>query len=135
MKIRDLTTDDLNFMAEHSVSRGLKEYPATVDLSFALEDDGQLIGTGGLKLLNKTSAWCWMDWTAEAKGTPYTVFRIVDEYLEKLAKDLGLRCVMAAVRIDFPEAIRTVEHLGFQREGTMVRFYGDSDADFYVRTF
>jgi RimJ/RimL family protein N-acetyltransferase len=55
--------------------------------------------------------------------------------MEILAKDKGIKRGQAYVDVNFPEAIRLVEHLGFERESIMKRFIGDGDAAMYARFF
>ena len=88
---------------------------------------------GGFRLLNLTSAWCWMDWTAEALRHKKEVYKTVRDWLDFITKEMGLVRLMACVKTDFPAAIRTIEHLGFCRESIMKHFYGEKDAYLYVR--
>ena len=133
MQIREATNEDLKEAAESSVSRGLKENPASIDHVYCLEHGGKVLAVGGLKMMNCTTAWCWMNWTQAALENQIATFRIVREWLDKLVELYGLRRLMAAVEVDFPNAVRTIEHLGFTRECVMPCWDGDKSAYLYAR--
>lgn len=135
MIFRELEEGDLEAVSERSISHGVKEWPSFIDLSFALEHDGVVIGIGGLKMLNPASAWAWVDLTDIAAKNIYSAYRVISEWFEILVKKVGVTRVMAAVECDFDRAILTVEHLGFERESLMPGFFGDKDGWMYVRMF
>ena len=133
MDFREATIKDIESVAKRSISRGCRELPQNIDYVYALEHDGVVLGVGGVKLLNATTAWAWMDWTKEALRFKTWSYRTVKEWLDILIQQRGFRRLMAAVATDFPQAIDTVEHLGFHRESLMPGFYGDESAYLYVR--
>lgn len=134
MNFREATTKDIEHLAENSVSRGCcADWPEQTDFVYALEYEGELCGIGGIKLLNKTTAWCWMDLTQHGLETRTFTYRVVKEWLDSLIAEKGLKRLMAAVEVDFEEAVRTVEHLGFHKETFMPRFFGDRDGYLYAR--
>lgn len=133
LNFREATDADLETMGEKTVSRGcFDDMPEQTDFIYALEDNGKLLGIGGLKLMHKTTAWGWFDLTDEALKKPFTAYRVIKEWLDQLIKDMGLIRIMAAVDTDFDVAIRTVEHLGFVRESLMCKWKPDKDAYLYV---
>jgi len=134
VNFREAIQADLDYVGEHSVSMGcFGQMPKRIDYVYTLEHDGKVLGVGGIKLLNPTTAWCWMDLTEEALKRRTVVYRVVKEWLDILIKDMGLIRLMAAVRTDFEEAIRTVEHLGFHQESVLKKFFEDKDAYLYAR--
>ena len=134
MKFREAILSDLEFVADHTISRGcFNELPNVIDHVYALEHEGVVLGIGGLKILNPHTAWCWMDWTEYSKGHIYTGYRIVSEWLDIAIKEFGLTRIMAAIEPDFNTAIRTVEHLGFHLESEMPGFFGEKPGLLYVR--
>ncbi len=136
MKFRDAKPSDFAFVAEHSISRGcLDKQPLEVDFVYALEHEGNILGVGGVKLLNASTSWCWFDLTTFATSHMIVVYRVIRESLEKLAAEHGIRRMMAAVDCGFPEAIRTVKHLGFSRESVMHNFFDDRAAYMFVKFF
>ncbi len=134
MEFRETTTEDLVFVANHSVSRGLqKQQPEQIDYCYTLEHEGKVLGVGGFRLINLTTAWCWTDWSDLTEGHIITVYRIVKEWIDLFAKEHNLKRLQAYVECDFPEAERMVKHLGFKWESNMKNFMGDKDASMYVR--
>lgn len=135
MQLREATPSDYAYLAANTASRGcFKNQPSRIEFSYALEHDGQVLGIGGIQLLNTTTAWCWMDWAQLGKEDHHRVlYRVAVEWLDIMMDQHRLRRVMASVDATFPEAIRTVEHMGFHREGVMRNFFGDTDGLLYAR--
>ncbi len=133
MKLRETTSEDLIYVAEHTVSRGCSAPPEKVDFIYTLVHDSKILGAGGLKLINPTTAWCWVDITDEAQGYMTLGYRVIKEWLDELIETHKLKRLMAAIETDFEEAIRMVEHLGFERESTMPYWRNDNSAYLYVR--
>jgi len=129
-----MTTEDCEYLKEHSVSRGIfKNIPAITEYSFSLEHEGVLLGCGGFRLINETTSWCWLDLTDEARKHIVVVYRVIKEWMDNFVKDKGIIRLQAYIDPLFPEAIRTAQHLGFERESNMKRFYPDRDAYLYTR--
>lgn len=134
MNVRDATAADLLAMGSRSVSRGcLGEIPECTDFIYALEHDGELLAVGGVKLMNKTCGFVWLDLAAQALENQVVLLRILRDYIDGLMTDKGLTRLMAAVEEDFPEAVRLAEHLGFKRESRMENWTGELAAFLYVR--
>lgn len=133
MNVRSATAADLKAMGARSVSRGcLGQMPDTTDFVYALEHKGELLAVGGIKLMNPTCAWVWVDLAAQALENQIVLFRIIRKYLDDLMRDKGLTRLMAAVEEDFPEAIRTAQHLGFVKESRMANWVGGKAAFMFV---
>jgi len=137
MKFREATPEDIRYISEHSISRDVQKFcPPVIDFCFVLEDDdGFPLGIGCFRLINLTTAWCWMSLTAQARRNIIIGFRTIKEWMPIFVKQHNIKRLQAYVEADFPEAIRTAEHLGFRRESTMKNFIGDKDAYMYVRFF
>jgi len=133
MQLREAIQADLEYMAGHSISRGQKEFPVSIDVVFCLEHDGLILGTGGIKMMTPTVAWCWMDWSHDAMEHLYGGYRILSEWLGKMIETHNIKRLMAAVECDFPQAVNTVEHLGFERESIMKNWVDGRPAFLYVR--
>ena len=134
MKFREMTTEDYEYLKSHSASRGIfKNTPAETEFCFSLEHEGMLLGSGGFRLINETTSWCWLDMTHHAGEHIHTVYRVIKEWMKRFVKEKGIIRLQAYIDPDFPEAIRTVQHLGFERESNMKKFYGDRDAYLYIR--
>lgn len=123
-------------MKDKSVSRGiLKQIPERIDYCYTLELDGKILGIGGFRLINATTAWAWVDMTELAKEHVIAVYRIIKEWMEIFVKDHNIKRLQAYIEPDFPKAIRMAQHLGFEKESIMKGFMPNGDAYMYVRIF
>jgi len=132
MEFREATTDDLVEVSKTSISRGLKEFPESIDRQWALSHEGVVLGVGGIKWLTPTTAWAWMDWAKAALDYKAVAIRLIRDFLRGLMNEDGMLRLMAAVDPAFPAAVRTAEALGFKRESVMPKFFGDKPAIMYV---
>ena len=136
MEFRTATKDDLVYMADHSISRGvLKQIPEKVDYICTLEHDDKILCVGGFSLINTTTTWCWIDISDDAGGHILTMYRVIREWIEKFCEDHKIVRLQAHVECDFTEGITLVQHLGFKKESIMEKFMGDKDAFMYKRIF
>ena len=134
MNFRETTQEDLDFVSNHSVSRGiLKRQPECIDYCYTLEHEEEPLGIGGFRFINTTTAWCWLDMTDLAGEYIIVAYRVIKEWMEIFVKEHGIKRLQAYVELDFPEAIRMVQHLGFEKESIMKSFVGDKDVSMYVR--
>jgi L-amino acid N-acyltransferase YncA len=131
--LRPATIDDLKAVAARNISGGIKEYPDDVNELAAMEYEGKIIMVGGVKLITQTTAWCWLSQTPEALGHIRECYAITRAWLDDMQKNKGIIRLMAAVRPDFEEAVRLVEHLGFQQESIMLDFFGRQPGLMFVR--
>lgn len=123
-------------MANHSVSRGIAKYqPEYIDFCYTLEHKGKPLGIGGFRLINMTTAWCWLDMTDLSDTHVIVWYRVIKEWIDIFVKEHNIKRLQAYVEPDFPKAIRMVQHLGFKKESIMKNFMGDKDASMYVRIF
>jgi hypothetical protein len=132
MELRAATEQDLLEVAKTSISRGPKELPNVIDYVYAIDDHGTILAVGGMKLMTPTTAWVWMNLSAKARDKMILIYRVIKTWLPAWFEGKGLERIMAAVACDFEEGILVAEHLGFHRESTMKRFFGDGDAYLYV---
>ncbi len=134
MEIRETTQADLDFLADHSVSRGVQKLcPEQLSYIYTLEHEGEPLGVGGFRLINKSTSWCWVDISKRAGQNMIYGYRVIRDKIEEFCKEHNLRRLQSYVECDFKRAIRMVEHLGFERESTMKNFVGDKDAYLYVK--
>ena len=134
MNFRETTTEDLVYVASHSVSRGIQKYcPEQIDYCFTLEHEGKPLAVGGFRLINLTTAWAWLDISDTAEGHIIPLYRATKEWIEIFAAEHGLKRLQAYVECDFEEAVSMVKHLGFNRESTMQNFIGNEPAYLYAR--
>jgi hypothetical protein len=131
MNFRETTQEDLEYMTNHSVSRGFK-CPDRTDYCFTLEHD-VVYGIGGFRLITPTTAWCWVNMAEIAKEHIVVSYRVIKEWIEIFAEEHKLKRLQAYIECDFPEAVRMAQHLGFKKESIMHSFIDDKPAFMYVR--
>ena len=134
MKLRPMTFVDACYADNHSISHGIaSKEPPISDLSVTLEDDGKIMAVGGVRLINLTTAWCWVNLTHDAVKNIISVYREITEWLDEITKEHNIKRLQAYVDVDFPEGIKLLEHLKFTKESVMDKFSGDKDAFMYKR--
>ena len=134
MEFRESTQEDFDYLADHSVSRGIqKQCPEQQEFVYSLVHEDVVLGIGGFMLINKTTAWCWCDFSTDAGSHILTAYRTMRDWIEVFCKEHGIVRLQAYVECDFTQAISMVQHLGFKKECIMERFMGDKDAFMYVR--
>lgn len=139
MQLNETTKADILYVADHTVSRGcLRDLPDKEDYIYTLRHEDKILGVGGVKMINKTTGWAWIDATDNAWMTfPETrqALKVIREYMQIIVDLAGLHRLQAFVEMDFKVAIRTIEHLGFKREGIMKEFVSNKDVYLYVKFF
>lgn len=136
MEFRELTQADIDVVKNNSISRGiLHKQPEIIDYSYCLKHEGKVLGIGGIRFINQTTAWGWVDISKDAESRIITSYRAIKEWMEVLCRDKGIKRLQCYVEMDFPEAIRMVEHLGFEQESIMPRFVGEKSAYLCVKHF
>lgn len=134
MIFRKTMTQDLLYMTEHCANRKIERTQLdTIDYISTLEHEGIPLIVGGFRMITTTTAWCWIDLSDEAGKYIIQVYRVIREWINQFVKSHGIKRLQSFIRTNYPEAIRLVEHLGFEKESTMKHFFGDEDAYMYVR--
>jgi hypothetical protein len=133
MEFRETTQEDYDYAQDHSVSDPEKNHPEQAEYLYTLEHDGFPLMVGGFRMINATTAWCYVDLTDRAGLHVIELYRTMRDWINVWAKDHKVKRLQAYVRTDFPEGVRLVEHLGFERESIMKNFIGDKDATMYRR--
>ena len=132
MKFRDVAQSDIDYMVENSINGNLKQL-RSVDHIYTLEHEGIPLLVGGFRLITDTTAWCWTDISHESGKHIKTMYRTIKEWIDIFVRTHNIKRLQACIRVNSPEAIRMVEHLGFRLESSMPKFFGDSDGFLYVR--
>lgn len=136
MDFRELKQEDIEQLKGKSISKGiLREQPETIDYSYCLEHEGKVLAIGGVRMINTTTAWGWVDISKESEGFIINVYRVIKEWMEILCKKKGITRLQAYVECDFLKAVRMVKHLGFHQENIMPCFVGRKSAYLYVHFF
>ncbi len=134
MEFRLTIPEDFVYIANNSISRGIQKYsPEQIEFCYTLDHEGIPLGVGGFRLINQTTAWCWVDMTHNSGDHLIITYRTIKEWIDSFVEEHGLKRLQAYVQCDFTEAIRMVQHLGFKKESIMEKFMGDRDAFMYVR--
>lgn len=139
MQLHESTQADILYLANHTVSRGcFKDQPDQIEHTYTLVHNDEILGIGGIKIINPTTAWAWIDASDKAwmnNRDTAMALKIVNEWMEKLVELHGIHRLQAYVEVDFEAALRTVAHLGFKPECRMKKFIGDTDAFLFTRFF
>lgn len=136
MKIREGTPFDIEAIRDKSISRGImKQQEGKGDFIYTLEHQGLILGVGGIRMINDVSAWGWVTISEDAKVHIIPCYRILKEYMELIVKEMGIIRLQAYVDPDFPEAIRMIQHLGFEKESVLENFLPNGNAFLYKRIF
>lgn len=137
MIVRETIQQDINYMADHSISRGVFKYqPKQTEFVYTLEHENKVLGVGGIRLINSTTGWCWIDISVEIKNHLQIFYRVVKEWMLELVEEKGIKRLQAYIEPDFEEAIRMAQHLGFEKESILENFLPDGrNALMYRRLF
>ena len=84
--------------------------------------DGQVIGCGGVTLLEWNQGQAWTLFSPLIDKYPVACFRAIRNGLTQVIAEHGLQRVQAFVKADFEVGKRFVECFGFQSEGVMKAF-------------
>lgn len=142
MKFRKATQQDLDYVRENPFEGAVKNYPYTEvpgENTYAVVYEESLVAVGGLQVRWEGVGLLWLILTADCRRDGIHGFRAlyaIYEKMEELIENNALHRVEAAVRTDFPEAVKMIEVFGFEREGIMKQHGPDkADAYLYSRVF
>ena len=149
MDFRIMTAEDLAFVDAHLLYPDeRKERKDDQDFNFALQHGDYVLGVGGFRMITDTTAWAWVQLTSYVGHHIIPTIRVITEYMDGyylkdgthkpgFCKKHGILRLQAFVRADFPEGHRLVEHLGYFREGPVMKdFCGKGiDAHLYVKHY
>ena len=134
MEFRPAVEPDLEFVEATLLHRTMQyKQPERIDYCYTLEHENEILGIGGFRFISETTAWVWILMSKYAKPHLKTCYRCIKGWMDIFCEDHKLRRLQAYVDVDFPEAIRLIEHLGFEREFRMKNFMPETDAYMYVK--
>jgi len=134
MILREQNVDDCDYIREHPLNETVfDKEPAEIYFLVTIEEDGIPLATGGIKMENTTTASCWLCLSKDAQAHIIEVYRTIRVWLDKIAKEKGIKRLQAYVDCSFKQGIRILEHLGFEFEHKLENFFGDKPADLYRR--
>ncbi len=136
MEFRELQQKDITYMSRHSRDKDYYKKPVVqTDFCWALEHENKTLCIGGIKLINDTTAWAWIDLSEACEKHIITCYRTIKEWSDMFCKQQGIKRLEAFVEVGFEKGIRTVEHLGFKFEYRKSKFFGDRPADVFVKFY
>lgn len=142
-----MTQADLDYMRDHSTDNDLyKSIPETIEHNFALRDGNDVLGIGGIRMMNDTTGVGWFDLSRKGFENVIACYRTISEWIggytdgkgnrEKgICQELGIVRLEAYVKDGFGRGVRTVEHLDFAFERKVHKYFGDQDGLLFVRYF
>ena len=140
MIFRPATQEDLDFVRQNPVEDAVKNYPylgVPDDNTYAVEYEGSLVAVGGLYVRWEGVGLLWLILTAESAKDGLHGLRAlcaIKEKTDELIAKNNLWRAEAIVRVDFEQAIKMIEFLGFQRECTLEKYMPDkTDAHLFKR--
>lgn len=140
MIFRKATQEDMAFVRQNPFEGAVKNYPymeVRDENCYTALYESSIVAVGGLQMKWEGVGLLWLMLTADCKK--YGIYGLIaleaiKEKMEYLIEKNNLWRAEAAVRTDFPQAIKMIEFLGFEREGIMRQYYPDkSDSYLYAR--
>jgi len=127
--IIDERTNDKNpedYKAYFGFGKGLDQ----PGMAYTAFNNGNVVCSAGIKKLwsGVGEAWIVSSWRIYER--PVAVVKAIRARFDGIIQDNELHRVQAACRVDWPEAQRFAEFLGFEKEGLM-RGYGVDGRDYF----
>jgi RimJ/RimL family protein N-acetyltransferase len=136
MNFRQLTQPDIDFMKENSLDPDFyKECPEEDTFCWTVEHEEKVLGIGGIKMVNNTTAICWFDLSKYAREHILACYRVIKEWIPIVCEEKKIRRLEAYVKAGFEAGVRTMEHLDFEFECRKRNYVGDVPADLFVKFF
>lgn len=136
MEIRPSTQIDIDHVQAHPYDATVKGYPvihAPNENCWTYLVEGNIWAVGGYVVLFEGVGEIWVilieDFLSIVSAT--TAIRTIRNQVAGFILEGNLRRIQARVRVDFPEAIKMIESLGFKREG-LLKEYAPDKKDMYI---
>ncbi len=139
METRKSTQSDIEYVQANPFEEAVKGYPALAvppENCWTFLVDGKIWAIGGYVVLWPGVGEIWMMTAKDFKDriTEMKALFVIRTKVQQFIDDGDLRRTQAVIRADFPQAIKMIEFLGFQREGYFREYYPDGcDAIPYVK--
>ncbi len=140
MEFRPTTQEDMAFVRQDPFEGAVKSYPYMEipdDNCYTVIFESEIVAVGGCQVKWEGVGLLWLILTERCRKND--VFGIIaleaiKEKTEELIEKNKLWRAEAAVRTDFPQAVKMIEFFGFKREGLMEKYYPDKgDAYLYAK--
>lgn len=142
MIFRPATQADLAFVRLNPYEDAVKNYPfmeVPDDNTYTIIFENAIVAVGGLQMKWPGVGLLWLILTADCKKNGIygmIALNAIQNKMNELIEKNNLWRAEAAIRTDFPAAIKMITSFGFQREGTMRKYTPDkSDVFLYSRIF
>jgi len=130
IEIRSIQDGDMEFVRANAFESAVKRYPeltAPAD-SFTCLFEGEIVAIGGVADLWQGVGEAWLMMTEQAKKHGIyglIAFNTIERKMNELIVKHKHWRTEANVRADFPEAIKFIEAVGFEREGVRRKYTPD----------
>ncbi len=140
MEFRKATQEDLDYVRTNPFEGAVKDYPyleVPDDNTYTVIYEDEIVAVGGLQMKWEGVGTLWLILTEDCKKYGIhglLALEVIRDKTNYLIEKNHLWRAEATIRVGFPQAIKMIEFLGFQREGTMRMFFPDkTDAYLYSR--
>jgi RimJ/RimL family protein N-acetyltransferase len=136
IKLRPAKQEDVEYLRTVALEGGMKTYPpVTVEQpAYTGYVNDKPIGCGGVVILWDGVGEVWLIVSREVESHKVQAVKVLKRMCEIILLKHELRRIQAIIRTDFPQAVKLVESLGFEREGTLRNYCPDGqDSYMYAR--
>lgn len=131
IEARKTTQEDIKEMLANGLDYGKVDWATLGPEAITVTDDGEILCVGGIHWYWPKVGEAWVALHKNAMKKGYKFFRATKEIFSKLLEVEDWHRVQACVRANWPEAVKIVETLGFEREAKL-RKYCDDGSDAYL---
>lgn len=127
IEIRELQDGDLEYVRQNPLEDAVKNYPEMHPQkpSYTGLIDGKIVGVGGVTVLWEGVGEGWLILTKDVLKHKTTAYNCIYRMTKKIIEECNLTRIQAVVRVDFPQAMKMMERLGFRREGYLRKYCPD----------
>lgn len=137
IKIRQLRKGDIEYVKQNPLEDAVVRYPEInpdPETTYTALWNGEIVGVGGVTILweGVGDFWIILSKNAERDGVHGIIaLSAISQRVDKIIKKYKLHRAQAAIRTNFPRAIKMIEYLGFEREG-LLRGYCPDGGDVWM---
>ncbi len=122
MEIRPIQDGDMDYVRQNPFQEEVKTYPELPipPNSFTAIFEGEIVAVGGIKMYFEGVGEAWVILTKQSKKNDIfglIACRAIENKLNEMIEELGLRRCEANVRADYEIGLRFVRALGFEFVG------------------
>ena len=134
VETRKIQEGDIEYAKEHGLEKAesWKEIDLDRVKGYTSLIDGRIVAVGGVVVSSEGVGVTWAILTEDALRNIVKVYRIVRDFLGLFIETYDLRIVQALARVDFPQGISMLEHLGFGKFVERVKGHQADGTDSYL---